>query len=137
MWVADMDFECPPEIGRAASRRAAHNVYGYDIGHDRSAASTARWLSRRWGWMADPGWVKFSTGVVSGLGFAIRAFTAPGDGVVIQPPVYAPFRGLTEANGRRVITNPLRPAGGSYEMDFDDLDAKLAGARAMILCNPH
>lgn len=137
MWIADMDFECAPRIGEAVRRRAAHNVYGYDFSCEYSTPSVVAWLERRAGWEVDPAWLRFSTGVVSGLGFAVRAFTEPGDGIVIQPPVYAPFRMMTEANGRRVITNPLRPTADSYEMDLDDLDRKLDGARAMILCNPH
>jgi cystathionine beta-lyase len=137
MWIADMDFECAPAIGEAILHRAAHNVYGYDFGGERCAPPLARWLGRRTGWEIELPWARFSTGVVSGLGFAVRAFTAPGDGIVIQPPVYAPFRMIAEENGRTVITNPLRPAGDSYEIDFDDLDRKLSGARAIILCNPH
>ncbi len=137
MWIADMDFECAPAIGEAIRRRAEHNVYGYDMGGDRYAGSLTGWLERRSGWKVEPEWLRFTPGVVSGLGFALKAFTAPGDGVVIQPPVYPPFKGITEACGRRVINNPLKPAGDTFEIDFDDLDRKLADARAMILCNPH
>ena len=95
------------------------------------------WLARRTGWNVEAPWLRFTTGVVSGLGFAVRAFTAPGDGIVIQPPVYAPFRMMSEVNGRRVITNPLRVTEDSFVPDFDDLDRKLSGAKAIILCNPH
>jgi cystathionine beta-lyase len=137
MWIADMDFECAPAIGEAIRHRAAHNVYGYDFEGERCAPSLVRWLVRRSGWEVAPEWMRFTTGVVSGLGFAVRAYTSPGDGIVIQPPVYAPFRTVTEDNDRRAIVNPLRAVGDSYEMDFDDLDRKLSGARAMILCNPH
>lgn len=137
MWIADMDFECPPAVGEAIGRRAAHNVYGYDFGGSRCAPSLARWLERRGGWCVDKGWMRFTSGVVSGLGFAIRAFTEPGDGVVIQTPVYPPFRAAVEGNGRRVVENPLIASGDSYAMDFDDLEHKLADARAIILCNPH
>jgi cystathionine beta-lyase len=137
MWIADMDFACPPAVEAAIARRAAHNVYGYDIGGELSAPSVAGWFARRTGWAVDPAWMRFTTGVVSGLGFALRAFTSPGDGVVIQPPVYPPFRSLTEDNGRRVVTNPLRMTDGGFEIDFEDLDRKLADARAIILCNPH
>ncbi len=137
MWIADMDFECAPAIGEAIRRRAEHNVYGYDCGGECYCGSLIGWLGRRSGWTVEPQWLRFTPGVVSGLGFAIKAFTAPGDGIVIQPPVYPPFRGMTEANGRRVVNNPLKQAGDTFEIDFDDLDRKLADARAMILCNPH
>jgi cystathionine beta-lyase len=137
MWIADMDFECAPPIGEAIRKRAQHNVYGYDFRGKRCAPSTIGWLSRRSGWNIETGWLRFTTGVVSGLGFAIRAFTNPGDGIVIQPPVYAPFRTLTEQNGRKVINNPLISSDETFKIDFEDLDRKLSGARAIILCNPH
>jgi cystathionine beta-lyase len=137
MWIADMDFACAPAIGEAIGRRAAHNVYGYDFGGERCAPSIVGWVARRAGWKIQADWLRLTTGVVSGLGFAIRAFTRPGDRVVIQPPVYAPFRTMTERNDRKVVVNPLRAVGDSFEMDFEDLAAKLARARAIILCNPH
>ncbi|MDR2893969.1 MAG: PatB family C-S lyase [Alistipes sp.] len=137
MWIADMDFECAPAIGEAIHRRADHNVYGYDLGGERCVRSVARWLARRSGWEIEAEWLRCTPGVVSGLGFALRAYTAPGDGVVIQPPVYSPFRSMVESNHRRAVDNPLRPTADSYKPDFDDLDNKLAGARAIILCNPH
>jgi cystathionine beta-lyase len=137
MWIADMDFECAPAIGEAIRRRAEHNVYGYDFGGEVCNASLIGWFGRRTGWNIRPEWLRYTPGVVTGLGFAIRAFTAKGDGIVIQPPVYHPFRGMIEANERKVINNPLRQVGDRFEMDFDDLDRKLAGARAIILCNPH
>lgn len=137
MWIADMDFECAPAIGQAICRRASHNLYGYDFGGERCAMPVKRWFARRSGWDIEPEWLRFTTGVVAGLGFAVRAFTEPGDGVVIQPPVYPPFRAVVEENDRRVIANPLRRTADSFEMDFDDLDAKLAEAKAIILCNPH
>jgi cystathionine beta-lyase len=137
MWIADMDFECPPAIGEAIRRRADHNIYGYDFGGEVCDASLIGWFGRRTGWEIQREWLRYTPGVVTGLGFAIRAFTAKGDGVVIQPPVYHPFRQMIEANGRRVVNNPLRLVGDRFEMDFDDLDCKLADAKAIILCNPH
>ena len=137
MWIADMDFECPAVVAEAIRARAAHNVYGYDICGELSAPSVMRWLARRGGWVVGRDWLRFTPGVVAGLGVAIRAFTKPGDGVVIQTPVYPPFRVMIESNDRRVVVNPLRATGESFEIDFEDLDLRLAGARALILCNPH
>jgi cystathionine beta-lyase len=137
MWIADMDFECPLAVGQAISARAAHNVYGYDFGGERVAPSVVDWIAKRGKWNTEKSWLRFTTGVVSGLGFAIRAFTNPGDSIVIQPPVYGPFRSMTEHNDRKVIENPLLQIGDSWQIDFDDLDKKLSSARAIILCNPH
>ena len=137
MWIADMDFECSPLIGEAICRRAAHNLYGYDIGGEQCIPSVSRWLARRAGWKVEEERFRFTTGVVAGLGFAIRAFTKPSDGIVIQPPVYPPFRAVIEGNGRKVVTNPLKCVNGRFEIDFEDLDRKLAEAKAIILCNPH
>lgn len=137
MWIADMDFEVAPAITDAILRRAAHPVYGYDFGGDRYVGSLTGWFSRRTGWEIAPEWLRFTPGVVTGLGFAIQAFTRAGDGVVVQPPIYPPFLWLNERNERRLVTNPLKQVGDGFEMDFDDLDRKLADARAFILCNPH
>jgi cystathionine beta-lyase len=138
MWIADMDFECAPAIGEAIRCRSEHNVYGYDFGGEEVCSpSLIGWFGRRTGWTIRPEWLRYTPGVVTGLGFAIRAFTDKGDRVVIQPPVYHPFRRMIEVNDRLVINNPLRQVGDRFEMDFDDLDRKLAGAKAIILCNPH
>lgn len=137
MWIADMDFEVAQPIADAILRRAAHPVYGYDFGGERYGGSLQGWFGRRTGWAIESEWLRFTPGVVTGLGFAIRTFSEKGGGIVIQPPVYPPFRALTEANGRVAVNNPLVLAGDSFEMDFDDLDHKLSGAQALILCNPH
>lgn len=137
MWIADMDFEVAPPITDAILRRAAHKVYGYDFPGERCTGSLAAWFRHRTGWDMQQEWLRFTPGVVSGLAFAIKALTAKGDGIVIQPPIYPPFFAITEANDRRIVTNPLKQVGDSFEMDFEDLDRKLAGAGAIILCNPH
>ncbi|MDR0907715.1 MAG: pyridoxal phosphate-dependent aminotransferase [Rikenellaceae bacterium] len=137
MWIADMDFECPAAIGEAIRRRAEHNVYGYDFGGEVCSPSLIGWFGRRTGWKIASEWLRYTPGVVTGLGFAIRAFAGKGQGVVIQPPVYHPFSRMIEANSRFVVNNPLKQVGDRFEMDFADLDRKLVGAQAIILCNPH
>lgn len=136
LWVADMDFEVAPFITEAIMRRAAHPVYGYEFRGSGFYDSAAGWIARRGGWNVEPGWMNFTPGVVSGLVCAMRAVTQEGDGVVIQPPVYPPFARVTKSNGRRLVENPLRETNAGYEMDFDDLDRKLNGAKALLLCNP-
>ncbi len=138
LWVADMDFLAPRCVRDALERRLAHGVFGYTRMPAGFAEAIASWLARRHGWQARPEWVVPCAGVVFGLYAAVRAFAAPGDGVVVQPPVYDPFYRAVESGGRTVVRSPLRPAGGSYEMDLAGLEACLAaGARMMLLCSPH
>ncbi|MDR0510610.1 MAG: PatB family C-S lyase [Rikenellaceae bacterium] len=138
MWVADMDFEALPAITEAIMRRAAHPVYGYEPRPDSFWEAACNWMARRHGWHVDRSQIDFTPGVVSGIVCAMRAVTEPGDRVVINPPVYAPFARVTRTNGRTLVESPMVEAGPlRYVFDFDDLDRKLAGARALILCNPH
>lgn len=138
MWVADMDFAVPDVVATALAERAAHPVYGYTVYSGSVYAAVEGWLRERHGWAVERDWIRFSHGVVPGLGILVRAFTAPGDGVIIQPPVYSPFARLIERNDRVVVENPLVLEGGRYRMDLDDLRARArAGARVLILCSPH
>ncbi len=138
LWVADMDFEAPPEIRAAIERRAAHGVYGYTVEPESWFDAAGHWIQRRHGWTVKREWMLASPGVIPCLSAAILALTEPGDGIVIQPPVYHPFGIRVIANGRRVVENPLLLSGDRWEIDFD----QLAGAidhrtRMLILCSPH
>ena len=140
LWIADMDFAVTPEITEALQKRLEHPIYGYTVVPQSFWDSITSWLSRRHGWDVRREEMIFVNGIVRGIGYAINYFTRPGDKVLIQPPVYHPFRRLTEDNGRVCVTNPLihRP-DGDYEMDFADLEEKFATERPvlMVLCNPH
>lgn len=137
MWVADMDFASPAPVLEAIARRLQHPILGYSYRSDSYWQSIVEWVDRRNGWKIDPSWLEFVPGVVPGLVLALRAFTQPGDGVVIQPPVYHPFARQTRLNDREVINNPVRLVGNRYEIDFEDLDRKLAGAKVFLMSNPH
>ncbi|MGE5740419.1 MAG: MalY/PatB family protein [Candidatus Aminicenantes bacterium RBG_16_66_30] len=138
MWVADMDFEAPPAVVEAIKRRAVHGVYGYPLIPPTFWQAAIDWLERRHGWAVEKSWMAKSPGIVPALNYAVRAFTKPGDGVLIQTPVYHPFYSAVEHNGRRVVRNPLRFDGQRYVMDFDDLEGKIGpDVRLMILCSPH
>ena len=138
MWVADMDFVAPAEVQEAIARRATHPLYGYSYRSDSYFEAIEGWVERRGGWKIRREWIDFTPGVVSGIVFALRAFTNEGDGVVIQPPVYHPFARQIRANGRRVIDNPLRiDDQGRFGIDFDDLDRKLSDAKVFLMSNPH
>jgi len=138
MWVADMDFEAPPAVVEALRRRADHGVFGYPSVPPSFRQVAKGWLERRHGWSVREDWMALTPGIVAALNFCVRAFTKPGDGVLIQTPVYHPFYYVVERNGRRVVRNPLRFDGRRYLMDLDDLRSKAGdGARLLILCSPH
>jgi cystathionine beta-lyase len=137
LWVADMDFRTAPAVVDALVRRARHGIFGYTIRTADYVDAIGHWLRTRHGWDVDPDWLVFSPGVVTGLAVAIEAWTEPGDGIVIQPPVYHPFRRLIAAHGRRVVESPLRLEGERYRMDLDDLQDKLQMARLLLLAHPH
>lgn len=139
LWVADMDFAVPPEVSRRLVERFTHPVYGYATVPDSVMRSVIDWLRVRHGLTAERAELTFVPGIVRGLGYAINYFSNPGDGIVIQPPVYHPFRLLTQGNGRRVLNSPLIRTESGYIMDFDGLERVFAEEhpRLMILCNPH
>lgn len=137
MWVADMDFRSPEPVIEALMNRAKHGVFGYTFRTDSYHEAIVNWLLRRHGWGIEKDWISHAPGVVPALGFLIEAFTEAGDGVIIQPPVYYPFKRVIEAHQRVVVTNPLRLVSGHYEMDFEDLKQKVQGAKMLILSNPH
>lgn len=139
MWVADMDFECPAPLVKAVRARAEHPVFGYAHLPAEFAGVTAGWVSRRHGWAIENDWVSFSPGVVPSISAVIQTMTEPGEKVLIQPPVYYPFRNTIEGCGREVAASPLVRRQNRYEMDFEDLERKAAdpAVRLMLLCNPH
>lgn len=139
LWVADMDFETPPFILDALRRRLDHPVCGYTVEPADYRPAIVDWTAERHGWHIRPEWISYIPGIVRGIGMAINALVRPDEKVIIQPPVYHPFRRTTEANGREVVLNPLRELeGGGYAMDFEGLEAVCdAKCRLLILCNPH
>lgn len=141
LWVADMEFAVAPAISEALSQRFAHTVYGYPMTPDSYWQSIIDWLDRRHGFEVKRDELAFVPGVVRAIAYIINFYTVPGDRIVIQPPVYHPFRLLTEGNGRIVAENPLiaadTPTG--YAMDLEGLERIFAteSPKMMILCNPH
>lgn len=144
MWIADMDFCVCPDISDALIRRLSHRVYGYSTPPESYWQSIINWLKKRHGLEVSREHLAFVPGVVRGIAFALNFFTRPGDGVVIQPPVYHPFRIVPEGIGREVIDNPLIEYADEYgrtcyRMDIDGLEEIFStrSPRVMILCNPH
>ena len=137
MWVADMDFETPEFIRNAVIERARHPIYGYSIRTDAYYQSIVDWLNRRWHWKTEKEWILYSPGIVPAINFAVQAFTEPGDGVIVQPPVYFPFFNAIKNNYRKQVLNPLIRKDGRYYFDFDGLEEKAKEARILLLSSPH
>jgi len=138
MWVADMDFAVPEAVSRAVKERAGHPVFGYTLATDSVYESLVNWMRKRHGYEVQRDWVILSPGVVPSLHAAAIAFARPGEGVIVQPPVYFPFFSAVTETDRKLILNPLRLEDGRYRIDFDHLEECAGqGARLLILCTPH
>lgn len=139
LWVADMDFETPPFVTEALRRRLEHSLYGYTVEPEEYWPTVIRWIADRHGWKVEREWLTYIPGIVKGIGMAVNLFVREDEKVIIQPPVYHPFRLTPEGNGREVVCNPLREnADGSYSMDFENLEAVAdEKCRMLILSNPH
>lgn len=139
LWVADMDFAAPDGVVRALQARAGHPAYGYTLYPDSLYDAMIQWYAEHHQWRIEREWILLVPGVVPSLHAAALAFSAPGDGIIIQPPVYPPFFSAIEKTGRRVIENPLIEDRGHYRMDLGHLEACAArdDARILQLCSPH
>lgn len=139
MWVADMDFRVPAEAIEALEERSRHGIFGYTEPDDAYFIATCDWIERHQGWRPDPAACVLTPGVVFALAAAVRAFTEPGEAVVIQPPVYYPFKEVIEDNGRVVARAPLSYEGGRYAFDVAAFERVVeeSGATLFLLCNPH
>ncbi len=139
LWIADMDFETPDFIREALENRLKHPIYGYSLSPESYWQSIIDWQQYMHGWDISREWLTFIPGIVKGIGLTMLHFTGKGDSVIIQPPVYHPFRLVTERNGRVVVNNQLIWDGSRYHMDFDNLESILKRRRCplLILSNPH
>lgn len=137
--VADMDFRVAPCIAEAISARAEHGVYGYETVPDGLIPALTGWLDGRHGWKVDPSHILRAPNVLNALSMATNAFTEPGDGIIVQPPVFFDFADIIAENGRRMVETPLILRDGRYEMDFEGLyhAARDRRTRMIFLCNPH
>lgn len=139
LWVADMDFATPDFVVDALKARLSHPIFGYTIEPADYRPTIIDWNESHHGWKIKPEWISFIPGIVKGIGFVVNVFTKPGEKVIIQPPVYHPFRMTPEDNGREVVFNPLHlREDGYYDMDFDNLSEVCDDkCRVLILSNPH
>lgn len=139
LWVADMDFKTAPVIIEAIERRAAHGIYGYSEPGNDYFEAIDKWFTRRHGWSIPRDHILYTTGVVPATSAVIKGLTKPGEGVLIMTPVYTCFFSSIRNNGCNIIESSLIDTGKRYEIDFADLEAKMAveSTRVLLLCNPH
>lgn len=139
MWVADMDFCTAPAVVQAVTRRAQHGIYGYVTVPEAYYQATIDWFGTRHHWAIERDWILYTSGVVPAISAIIKAFTSPGDKVVVQQPVYNCFFSSIVNNGCEIVDNALIATGDTYVMDYDDLEEKTKDARVklLLLCNPH
>lgn len=139
LWVADMDFETPAFITDAIKARLEHSLFGYTVEPEDFLPSIMDWVRDHHQWDVKREWIRFIPGIVKGIGMVINVFTKEDEKVIIQPPVYHPFRLTPEGNGREVVFNPLKMReDGYYEMDFGHLEKACdEKCKVFILCNPH
>ena len=138
LWVADMDFATPDFIIDALKQRLDHPVLGYPVQYDGYWQSVVNWIRSHHGWQVEREWMRYIPGIVKGIGMVVNLFTKPGVKIIIQPPVYHPFRLVPEHNDREIVMNPLRQVGDTYEMDFEQLEQVIDDkCKILILANPH
>lgn len=145
LWVADMDFTVSEEITKSLHAAVDHGIYGYTQPKDAYYNAITNWMEKKHNWKTKREWIMKTPGVVFALGAAVKAFTKPGDAVLIQNPVYYPFTNIIRDNDRRVIDNTLvyekRVTEGKsqYSIDYEDFERKIVqeNIKLFILCNPH
>ena len=126
MWVADMDFKCAPEIRRVFEKRMENGVFGYTVIDEEWYQAYIDWWKRRHHFEIRKEWMTFVDGIVPALSSLVRRLTHPYENVVIMTPVYNIFFNCIFNHGARILESPLKYDGEKYEIDFEDLEAKLA-----------
>jgi aminotransferase/cystathionine beta-lyase len=137
--IADMELKNPPEVIEGLKRYLDTAILGYSQPTEAYYEAVCGWMRRRHEWEIRPEWIEGSAGVVEAFFTAIRALSEPGDGVIVQPPVYYPFYSAIERNKRRVVRNSLLFTGETYLIDYEDLEKKASDPRNKVLlfCSPH
>ena len=139
LWVADMDFPTSPAILQAIHSKVNHGIFGYSCLDDDFFASLKNWMQTEHNFSPERRELVTTPGVVFGLSCAIKAFTKENEAVIIQTPVYYPFKNMIEANNRRLVTSSLYKKDGKYYIDFEDFEKKIVenDVKLFILCSPH
>jgi cysteine-S-conjugate beta-lyase len=140
LFTADMDLPIPQPVVDALHKTVDHRIFGYSVFPDEYFEAVQHWFHKRHDWKIKKEEIIYSPGTVYALNVAVKSFTEPGEGIIIQRPVYPPFTSAIEGNGRQVINNALIcDEEGYYSIDFEDFEAKAKEetTKMFILCNPH
>ena len=139
LWVADMDFRTVPEVSKRLAEASLYGIYGYSEAKEDYFEAIRSWYEKHFNWNPEAEWLIKTPGVVFAIAAAVRAFTKPGEGVLIQQPVYYPFSEAITDNGRVLVNSPLKLEHGHYEVDFEDFERKIKeqNVRLFLLCSPH
>ncbi|NBI67919.1 pyridoxal phosphate-dependent aminotransferase [Pseudoflavonifractor sp. 60] len=139
MWIADMDFQTAPEVIDALKKRVEHGIFGYTSLPQSYRNAVVGWMDRRHNWKIQPEWIQVAPGIIPALKTAVTAFTDPGDGVLVQTPVYYMFMEIINLMGRQVVESPLVEQPDGYVMDLEDFERQIVDhhIKLFIFCNPH
>lgn len=139
LWVADMDFKAPTCVQNAIKAKAKHGIFGYSVPNQDYYNAVKKWMKFQHNFEIESQWIINTPGVVFAIALAIRAFTEPGESVLIQTPVYYPFKNVIEQNNRKVVKNSLFEKDGKWQIDFDDFENKILAnhIKLFIFCSPH
>lgn len=140
LWVADMDFQTSSYITDALEDMVKHGVFGYSESEEHYFEAVQNWMERHYNWHVKESWMTKTPGIVFALAMAVKAYTQENDAVLIQPPVYYPFKEVVEDNHKRLVNNTLVLGGdGTYTIDYEDFKKKIVeeNVKLFILCNPH
>lgn len=139
LWVADMDFPTAPAILEALHEKVNHGIFGYSCLDDSFYSALKNWMEKEHDFSPERRELVTTPGVVFGIVCAIRAFTKEGESVIIQTPVYYPFKNMIEHNNRKLVTSSLFEKDGKWFIDFDDFEKKIIDnkVKLFILCSPH
>ena len=138
LWVADMDFATAQPVIDAIKARADHGVFGYTETDETFAQAVKGWWKRHYDFDIESQWIAKTPTIVYSLATAVRAFTQPGDPVLIQQPVYHPFKNVVVNNHRKMVSSALILKDGKYYMDFESLEQRMKeGVKLFLFCSPH
>ena len=139
LWVADMDFPTAPEILDALHKKVEHGIFGYSVPDQGFYDAVQNWQKSEHNFEINRHWIVTTPGVVFAIACAVKAFTKPGEAVIIQTPVYYPFKNMIVENERKLVTSSLIEKNGRYEIDFEDFEKKIVdnNVKLFILCSPH